>query len=70
MKQYPKFSGPPVLPASWSRKISPLVASPHIYSYTVTIIDLIGTIYYSVRGLTHAFDGVRNGNFVKQVKYK
>ena len=31
----------PVLIASWSRKIFPLIASSHIQSYTVTIIDLI-----------------------------
>ena len=30
IKQYPKFSRPPVLLASWSRKIFPLVASSHI----------------------------------------
>ena len=29
-----------------------------------------GTIYYSIRALMHTFDGVRNNNFVKQVKYK
>ena len=40
IKQYPKFFGPPVLLASWSRKILPLVASSHIYSYTVTILAL------------------------------
>ena len=40
IKQYPKFSGPPVLLASWSRKTFPLVASSHIQTYTVTIIDL------------------------------
>ena len=30
IKQYPKFSGPPVVLASWSRKTFPLVASSHI----------------------------------------
>ena len=30
IKQYLKFSGPPVLLAFWSRKIFPLVATCHI----------------------------------------
>ena len=54
IKHYPKFSGPPVLLASWSRKIFPLVASSRIQSYTVTIIDFIWdyTLFYQ-RPQTH-----------------
>ena len=41
IKQYPKFSGPPVLLASLSTKTFPHVASSHIQGYTVTIINLM-----------------------------
>ena len=54
IKQYPKFSGPPVLLASWSRKIFPLVSSSHIQSYTITVIDLIWDyILFCQRPQTH-----------------
>ena len=60
----------PVLLASWSRKIFPLVASSHIQIYIITIIDLIwkyiSTFYHR---LSHTFCNIIN-NPLKQATQK
>ena len=51
----------PVLLASWSKKIFPLVASSHILSYIITIIDLIwNCISAFYHRLKQAFSNIRN----------
>ena len=53
----------PVLLASWSRKIFPLVASSHIYYNYWSHTDCISAFYHR---LSHTFGNVRN-NLLKQV---
>ena len=56
--------------ASWSRKIFPLVASSHIQSYIIIIIDLIwNCISAFYHRLSHTFSNIRN-NLLKQVTQK
>ena len=71
IKQYPEFSELPVFTSLlWSRKISPLVASSHIWSYAVRITALIWNYISSFyQRLNHTFGNVRN-NFLKQAVQK
>ena len=60
----------PVLLASWSRKIFPLVASSYIQTYIITIIDLIwNCIPAFYHRLSHTFGNVKN-NLLKQATQK
>ena len=70
IKQYPEFSELPVFSLLWSRKISPLVASSGIQSYTVRITALIWNYISSFyQRLNHTFGNLRN-NFLKKTVQK
>ena len=60
----------PVLLASSSRKLFPLVVYSHIYRYIITIIDFIwNCISAFYHRLSHTFGNVRN-NLMKQTTQK
>ena len=60
----------PVLLASWSRKIFPLVASSNIESHITTIMDFIwNCISAFYHRFSHSFGNIRN-NLLKQAAQK